>query len=49
MDLRIKFENAMQDWIKALGRPTWDDEAEIYQEQRWQLAWVAYKRAKKLK
>ena len=49
MSLRIEFENDMQDWIKALGCPTWNVEAGIYEEQQWQLAWIAYKRAKKLK
>lgn len=37
MSLRIQFENNMQDWIVVLGRPTWNDEAEI----EWQLAWTS--------
>lgn len=42
MQLRLEFENEMQDWIKANGRPTWDEEWEVYKEEPWQLAWVAY-------
>ncbi|WPE80203.1 hypothetical protein SB581_12095 [Acinetobacter baumannii] len=49
MSLRIEFENDMKDWIKAYGRPTFDEEAGIYKETEWQLAWVAYRRAKKVK
>lgn len=30
----------------VLGRPTWNDEAEIYEEKEWQLAWIAYRRSK---
>lgn len=47
MNLRIEFENDMQDWVNALGHPKWNDEAGLYEEQEWQLAWVAYKRSKK--
>lgn len=47
MSLRIEFENDMQDWVTTLGRPTWNDEAGLYEEKEWQLAWVSYKRAKK--
>ncbi|EHU1923796.1 hypothetical protein ACXLRP_003493 [Acinetobacter baumannii] len=42
MEFRIEFENEMRDWITALGRPTWDEEAEVYKEREWQLAWAAY-------
>lgn len=49
MSLRIEFENDMKDWIEAYGRPTFDEESGLYQEKEWQLAWVAYRRAKKVK
>lgn len=45
MDLRLEFENEMQDWIKAHGRPTWDEDVEIYKEKEWHFAWVAYRKA----
>lgn len=49
MTLREQFEYDMKDWIEAYGRPTFDEESMIYVEKEWQLAWVAYRRAKKVK
>ncbi|WOE32730.1 MULTISPECIES: hypothetical protein [unclassified Acinetobacter] len=48
IELRIQFENDMQDWIMAFGRPTWDEDQELYEEKEWQFAWIAYCRAKTL-
>lgn len=49
MDLRIQFENAMADWIAVDGRPTWCEQSEVYNELKWQMAWVAFQRAMRLK
>ena len=49
MDLRVEFENVMSDWIIFDGRPTWCEEDGIYKEQKWQMAWVAFQRAMRLK